>query len=98
MSCVAGQSYCSVDTFEPTGNGYGRTTTSCQPLCAANDCSCFCDNPDGCTFKPPGSPCALDTCNCRVGTISGGVPLPGTVEVGCTYHPACNVDAGVDGP
>jgi hypothetical protein len=80
-SCIAGQSYCYSFNKAPTPRG----APSCRPLCPAGDCSCFCDNPDGCDFAPADGDCEADRCNCSAAVDSSGVVLPGGVAVGCTY-------------
>jgi hypothetical protein len=81
LGCVAGQSYCSYANEDRTTD----SSYACKPLCAAGDCTCFCDKADGCTFAPPGSTCPADTCECGEAATAPGIPIPGTVSVWCRY-------------
>lgn len=80
-SCIAGQSYCYSVNEDPSPRG----APTCQPLCPAGDCSCFCDNPEGCEFAPADGDCEADFCSCYTTVDNSGVVLPGGVAVGCTY-------------
>src|SRR5262249_52664390 len=81
LSCAALQSYCLMSNPDRTS----ASSYSCQPICPAGDCTCFCDKPDGCTFKPAGSDCPADTCTCSTSTVGPGIPLPGAIQVQCNY-------------
>src|SRR5262245_58367644 len=97
VTCVGGESYCSHANESRTDD----LSYSCRPLCAAGDCSCFCDNPEGCSFAPPGSTCPADTCQCGLATTAEVVPIPGSVGVTCSLLPAsalgCFPDPSHDG-
>lgn len=79
--CAAYQTYCSIKSMD---SGFSHTL-SCQPICAAGDCSCFCNNPDGCDFAPPDSTCPADRCMCGMTKGGPGVAMPGAVVVQCNY-------------
>jgi hypothetical protein len=81
LTCVAGQSYC-LNRYA----GNSPAEASCQPLCAAGDCSCFCASADGCTFDPPDKQCPQDTCTCGAAYDALGLPQAATVGVTCSYE------------
>jgi hypothetical protein len=97
VNCVGGESYCSYAN-EDRGD---HASYSCKPLCAARDCSCFCDEPEGCSFAPPGSACPADVCECGLATSAMGISIPGSVGVQCHFLPAgtigCARAASLDG-
>ena len=80
-TCAAYQSYCSISNAD-RGPGHDL---SCQPLCVAGDCSCFCDKPEGCDFDPPGSTCPADRCTCVINSAQPGIQMPGVIVVQCKY-------------
>jgi len=96
-SCAAGRSYCSVTNVGPSGPA-NEWLHSCQPLCAAGDCSCFCDRPEGCSFNPPGLDCPGAMCTCGAALDNAGQPLPGAVTVQCEVPPdgTCGADPAAD--
>jgi hypothetical protein len=97
VGCPVGQSYCSLSNEDRTRESFA----SCEPLCAAGDCTCFCDGAEGCTFRPPGSSCAGDTCRCSTITGASGLPVVGAIQVECRYvvptAPSCYVDGRLSG-
>jgi len=98
-TCVAGQSYCSY----ANKGGQSGETTSCQPLCSAGDCTCFCESPDGCDFVPADLDCQTDTCTCMTAVDGAGLLLPGGIAVVCRYttpgacYPAIGADQACTG-
>ena len=96
LSCTIGQTYCSSSNPDRTET----RAQSCQPVCAAGDCSCFCDEAEGCDFRPPGSACPVDECHCRRVTAGPNIPVPGAVAVQCDYAPldisVCYPDPNAD--
>jgi hypothetical protein len=80
-TCIAGQSYCRSSNRGPAAG----EAPSCQPLCPAGDCTCFCDNPTGCDFAPEDQDCEMDRCSCSTAFDPSGLPLRGGIAVVCTY-------------
>lgn len=77
--CAVGENYCR-QSLDPSAQ---VSIVGCESLCAAGDCSCFCD-PDelgSCSFSPPESSCPFDHCVCSI-TEARFIP-PGAVAVGC---------------
>jgi hypothetical protein len=97
LTCATGQTYCSVANPDRSRD----PVTSCQPICAAGDCTCFCGQAEGCNFRPAGSTCPADFCLCSTARTAAGIPLPGTVKVQCNYvfesTAGCNWDPSLDG-
>jgi hypothetical protein len=96
-SCVVGQSYCLIANPDRTA----VSVTTCEPLCPAGDCSCFCDQPGGCDFTPPGSTCPGDICTCSLARGVEAGPLLGAINVECKYRvrgePSCYFDGRLAG-
>lgn len=84
-TCVAGESYCHFVTMQPVL----VQTTSCDALCEAADCSCFCtpDETGGCAFTPPDAPSTNGGCTCNWIWSPNGPRQPGGVAVDCTFYP-----------
>jgi len=95
LDCAAYQTYCSVSNADDRTNW----RTSCQPLCAAADCTCFCDNPEACEFQAPGSDCPGDRCTCS--TLAALPAGAGVIQVQCDYvvhdNGACTPNESLDG-
>jgi hypothetical protein len=83
QSCVAAESACLEHTQAPAF----ASIWSCEPLCDAGDCSCFCDPDDSgaCGFDPPDKVCPADFCYCDMAYDELGLPAAGTVAVRCAY-------------
>jgi hypothetical protein len=96
-TCVVGESYCLIANPDRTA----VSVTTCEPLCAAGDCSCFCDHPAGCDFKPPGSNCPGDTCTCSTARGVEVGPVAGAINVECKFRvrgePSCYFDGRLAG-
>jgi hypothetical protein len=96
LSCAIGQSYC----LSANADRSDSIVSSCQPSCAAGDCSCFCDGAEGCTFKPPGSTCPADICRCRTEVAGTNFAVPGAIAMSCEYlipgSGRCYADPSVD--
>ena len=84
VTCVAGESYCRHETEQPSN----EQMTSCEPLCEAADCSCFCtpDDTGLCRFIPDDAATAsVSECGCFWTSSPTGPQQIGGVEVACTY-------------
>lgn len=101
LTCVAGASYC----YERNDPDTKENLASCEPLCAAGDCTCFCADPVSCAFRPPDAICQRDWCRCEPPRASNSLLQPGGVHVSCSLDRAsteqcaragdsCNADAG----
>jgi len=77
--CTVGESYCRTS---PGPSPQDPLEVSCEPLCKAGDCSCFCDPDDlgSCSFSPDTS-CPFDSCECSI--FKAGHTPPGSVVVNC---------------
>lgn len=80
LTCVAGQSYC----YERNDPNTGANLASCEVLCTAGDCTCFCADPLICSFAPPNAVCLSDDCTCAPPRDSNSLPQLGAVHVACT--------------
>ncbi len=85
IECVAGESYCHFVTMQPTND----QAASCDVLCAAADCSCFCtpDDTGSCSFMPSDAPSTNGGCTCAWTWSQSGPRQPGGVAVDCTFYP-----------
>ena len=101
LTCVAGQTYC----YERNDPDTKENLVSCEPLCAAGDCTCFCGDPVSCSFRPPDAICQSDWCRCEPPRASNSLLQPGGVHLSCSRDraatqqcthtaDACNEDAG----
>jgi hypothetical protein len=101
LTCVAGESYC----YERNDPDTKENLASCEPLCAAGDCTCFCADPLACTYRPPNATCMRDSCRCEPPRASNSLWQPGGVRVSCTLDraatqlctrtaDACDTDGG----
>jgi hypothetical protein len=101
LTCVAGASYC----YERNDPDTKENLASCEPLCAAGDCTCFCTDPVSCTFRPPDAICQRDSCRCEPPRASNSLLQPGGVHLSCSLDraatqqctrttDACNADGG----
>jgi hypothetical protein len=102
LRCVVGESYCSETQENLTGLITNSTTYTCQPICPAGDCSCFCapDDMGQCDYDPLDKVCPADVCACFHGLTDIGLRDPGAVTLECTYdHPTsseCEREPDID--
>jgi hypothetical protein len=57
---------------------------TCEALCSEGDCSCFCGNPEGCSFDVPNITCSqIGRCSCGPTLDRDGFGRLGAFQVTC---------------
>jgi hypothetical protein len=94
LTCVAGETYCQESAND---NVPGPPSFTCEKLCAAGDCSCFCGNLETCSFLAPNNVCSDDYCYCALTRDSQSVPQAGGIHTTCRYGRQPTMDCRATG-